>query len=31
MVDIQPTVMDLLGLQPGRSTDGKVVTSMLAD
>jgi predicted AlkP superfamily pyrophosphatase or phosphodiesterase len=31
MVDIQPTVMDLLGLQPGRPTDGKVVTSMLAD
>jgi alkaline phosphatase D len=31
MVDIQPTVMHLLGLQQGRPTDGKVVTSMLAN
>ncbi|HEY5339059.1 MAG TPA: ectonucleotide pyrophosphatase/phosphodiesterase [Rhizomicrobium sp.] len=31
MVDIQPTVMSLLGLQPGRPTDGKIVTSMLAN
>jgi len=31
MVDIHPTVMKLLGLQPGRPVDGKVVTSMLAE
>jgi alkaline phosphatase D len=31
MIDIQPTVMTLLGLQPGRPTDGKVVTAMLAN
>ena len=31
MVDIHPTVMDLLGLQPGRPVDGKVVTGMLAN
>ena len=31
MVDIQPTVMHLLDLQPGRPTDGKVVTAMLAN
>jgi predicted AlkP superfamily pyrophosphatase or phosphodiesterase len=30
MIDIQPTVMNLLGLQPGRPTDGKIVASMLA-
>jgi alkaline phosphatase D len=30
MVDIHPTVMALLGLQPGRPVDGRVVTSALA-
>ncbi len=30
MVDIQPTVMSLLGLKPGVPTDGKIVTSALA-
>jgi hypothetical protein len=29
MIDIHPTVMRLLGLQPGRPVDGKVVQSAL--
>lgn len=31
MVDIQPTVMSLLGVGPGKPTDGKVLTRMLAN
>jgi alkaline phosphatase D len=30
MVDIQPTAMALVGLQPGKPSDGKVVTEMLS-
>jgi hypothetical protein len=31
MVDIQPTVMSLLGVGPGKPTDGKVVKAALAN
>ena len=31
MVDIQPTVMALLGIGPGKPTDGKIVTAALAN
>ena len=30
MIDVHPTVMSLLGLQPGKPVDGKVVTEALA-
>jgi len=31
MVDIQPTVMSLLGVGPGKPTDGKILTNALAN
>jgi predicted AlkP superfamily pyrophosphatase or phosphodiesterase len=31
MIDIHPTVMSLLGLQPGRPVDGKIISTMLAN
>jgi hypothetical protein len=31
MVDIQPTVMSLLNVGPGKLTDGKVVAAALAN
>ncbi|MBI3678002.1 MAG: alkaline phosphatase family protein [Proteobacteria bacterium] len=30
MIDVHPTVMALLGLQPGKPVDGRVVTEMMA-
>ena len=29
IVDVHPTVMSLLGLQPGQPVDGKIVSEML--
>jgi hypothetical protein len=31
MIDVHPTIMALLGLQPGKPVDGHVLTAALAD
>ena len=30
MIDVHPTVMSLLGLQPGKPVDGKIATGVLS-